>query len=47
MLLQAEQMHKMASNSLKMVEVVILNENSCHFVSRSACNYSDLILSMR
>ena len=30
MLLQAEQMHKMTSNPLKMVEVAILNENSCH-----------------
>ena len=33
MLLQAEQMHKMASISLKMVEDVILNENSCQFVN--------------
>jgi len=40
MLLQAEQMHKMTSISLKMVEVVILCENSCHFVSCSACNNS-------
>ena len=32
MFLQAEQMHKMTSISLKMVEVVILSENSCHFV---------------
>ena len=30
MLLQADQMHKMTSISLKMVEVVILSENSCH-----------------
>ena len=36
--LQAEQMHKMTSISLKMVEVVILIENSCNFVSCSACN---------
>ena len=34
-LLQAEQMHKI---SLKMVEVVILSDNSCHFVSCSAFN---------
>ena len=33
MLLQAEQMHKIPSISLKMVEVVILSKNSCHFVS--------------
>ena len=33
MLLQAEQMNKMTSISLKMVKVVILSENSCHFVS--------------
>ena len=33
MLLQAEQMDKMTSISLKKrVEVVILSENSCHFV---------------
>ena len=32
MLLQAEQMYKMTSISLKMVEVVILNENGCHFM---------------
>ena len=38
MLLQAEQMHKMTTISLKIVEVVILNENSCHFLSCSACN---------
>ena len=36
MLLQAEQMHKITFISLKMVEVVILSENSCHFVSCSA-----------
>ena len=34
LLLQAEQI------SLKMAEVVFLNENSCHFVSCSACNNS-------
>ena len=39
-MLQAEQMHKMTSISLKMVEVVILSENSCHFVTCSACNNS-------
>ena len=31
MLLQAKQMHKMTSISLKMLRVVILSENSCHF----------------
>ena len=31
-------MHKITSISLKMVEVVILSENSCHFVSCSAAN---------
>ena len=36
MLLQAKQMHKMTTISLKIVEVVILSENSCHFVSCSA-----------
>ena len=40
MLLQAEQMHKMRSISLKMVQIVILSENSCHFVSCSAFNNS-------
>ena len=30
MMLQAEQMDKMTSISLKMAEVVILSENSCH-----------------
>ena len=39
MLLQAEQMHKMTSISLKMVEVVILSENNCHFVSCLACRH--------
>ena len=33
MLLQAEQMHKMTSISLKIVEVVILSETSWHFVN--------------
>jgi hypothetical protein len=42
MLLQADQMHKMTSISLKIVEVVILSENSCQFVSCSACNSCDL-----
>ena len=32
MLLKAEQMHKMTSVSLKMPEVVILSENSCHLI---------------
>jgi hypothetical protein len=36
MLLQPEQMHKMAYISHKMVKFVILIENSCHFVSCSA-----------
>ena len=40
MLLQAEQMHKMTSISLKIVRVVTLSENSCHFVSWSAFNNS-------
>jgi hypothetical protein len=34
----AEQMQKIISISLKTVEVVILSENSCHFVSCSAFN---------
>ena len=46
-LLQAEQMHKMTSISLKMVEVVILSENSGHFVSCSACNNSYFLLFLR
>ena len=33
MFLQAEQMHKMTIISLKIVEVVILSENTGHFVS--------------
>jgi hypothetical protein len=40
MLLQAEEMHKMTTISLKMVEVVVLFEKSCRFVSCSACNNS-------
>ena len=44
MLLQAEQMLKMTSISLKMVEVVILSENSYPFVS---CNNSYFLLSLR
>ena len=40
MMLYIEQMHKM-------VEVVILSENSWHFVSRSACNNSYFLLSLR
>ena len=42
MLLQAEQMHKMTYILLKMIKVVILSENNCHFVSCSACNNSNL-----
>jgi hypothetical protein len=38
LLFQAEQMHKMTTISLKIVEAVVLSENSCHFVSYSACN---------
>ena len=38
MLLQAEQMLKMTIISLKIVKVVILSENSCHFVSCSSRN---------
>ena len=37
----------MTSISLKMVEVVILSENSGHFVSCSACNYGYFLLSLR
>ena len=37
---QAGKPHKMTSISLKIVEVVILSEDSCHFVSCSACNNS-------
>ena len=44
MLLQVEQMHKMTSILLKMVKVVILSENSCHFVSCSACNNNYFLL---
>ena len=47
MLLQAEQMHKMTSISLKMAEVVILSENSCHFVYCSACKHSYFLLSFK
>ena len=43
-MLQAEQMHKITSIALKMVEVVILSENSCHFVSCSACNNSYFLI---
>ena len=45
--IKAEQNHKMTSTSLKMVEVVILSENSCDFVSCSACSDSCFLLSMR
>ena len=47
MLLQAEQMHKRTSISLQMIKIVILNENSCCFVSRLACNNSNFLLSLR
>jgi len=47
MLLQAEQMHKMTSISLKMVELVILIESNCHFDSYSACNNSYCLLSLK
>ena len=40
MLLQDEQMHKMTTISFKIVEVVILSENFCQFVSCSACKKS-------
>ena len=46
LIVQAEQMHKMTFVSLKMVEVVILSEISCHFVSCSVCN-SYFLLSLR
>jgi hypothetical protein len=42
-----EQVHKTTSISLKMVEVVILSENSCHFVSCSDCNNSYFLLNLR
>ena len=42
MLLQAEQIHKITYISLKMIEVIILSENSCHFVS---CLYQHLFSS--
>ena len=35
----------MTSISFKMVKVFILNENSCHFISCSACNNSYSLLS--
>ena len=44
LLLQAEQMNKMTTISLKMAKVVILSENNCHFVSYSACNNSYFFL---
>ena len=48
MLLQAQQMHKMTSISLKMVKVISLIENSCHFVSCSAWdNYQNSKQKMR
>ena len=37
LLLQAEHIRNMTIISLKLVKVVILSENSCHFVSCSAC----------
>ena len=39
-------MHKMTSISLKMVEIVILSENRCHFVSCSG-NNCYFLLSLR
>ena len=42
MLLQAEQIHKMTSTSLKMVKVVILSENSRHFVPKFNTENEDL-----
>ena len=47
MLLKAEQMHKMTSISLKMVEVVILSINRGHFISCSAFSNSYFLLSLR
>ena len=44
-LLRAEQMHKMTTISLKIVEVVILSENTGHFISCSACNNSYIFYS--
>ena len=38
---------KMRYISPKMVEVVILSENSCHFVRCSACNNSYFLLSLK
>ena len=46
-MLQAEQMHKMTSISLKMVKVVILSENSCHFVNLLSFASSSFFLSLR
>ena len=47
MLLQAEQMHKTVSISFKMVIVVILSGDSCHFVSCSACKSSYFLFTLR
>ena len=47
MLLQDEQIHKMTTISLKIVEVVILSENSCHFVSCLVYHNSYFLLSFR
>ena len=41
------QMHKLTSISLQMVEIVILSEKSCHFVSYSACNNICFLLRLR
>ena len=46
-LLQAEQMHKITSISLKMVEVIILSESSCHFVNLVSFSSSSFFLSIR
>ena len=47
-LCKAQQIHKIQKLfSLKMVKVVILSENGCHFVSCSTCNNSNFLLSLR
>ena len=44
MSLQAEQMQEVTSISIKIVKFIILSENSCHYVSCSACNQSYFLL---
>ena len=44
MLLHPEQMHKNDVYFTKIVEVVILSENSCRFVSSSACMYVTTVI---